>query len=252
MEREIITMIRERFRLETESLLTQRKIKNLTEDIRMENYLLRERKVARIEYDGSLKKMLDALKGKKEQRIEELDRAVRQSEANLQSRKQQLDMEKQTLAELEKAISGIPDRKTLKEQAEGNPAAELEFAKRTAGFCAVQLESMLQTCMTALEEHRKIIRGERAGELMSQSERLGIMAKPEEIAEAIRPVLEELQEALVRQGEDLQIGVFFQSPSLFLNPAARHTKLDRASQAMDQVLNMQKTVKTLMANQDEE
>ena len=91
MEKEIITRIRERFSLETEALLTEQQIKNLTEDVRMEKYLLRERKVARAEYDGSVKKMLDTFRGKKAERIEELDRAIRQSEASLQSCQRQLE-----------------------------------------------------------------------------------------------------------------------------------------------------------------
>lgn len=242
MESTIITQIRERFRLETESLLTEQQLKNLTEDVRMENYLLRERKVARVEYDGSMKKMLDTFRGKKTERIEELDRAIRQSEANLQSRQRQLECEKRRMAELETRISNLPDRRILREQAAGNPEAEREYARQTALFCAFCLEPMLKDCLTALEEQRRIVRGERAGEIMSQRDRVGILAKPEELAEKIYPILTELKEALERTDQELTIGQFFTSPALFLNPAAAHNRIDRVSQAIGQVERVRKEI----------
>ena len=242
MEKEIITRIRERFSLETEALLTEQQIKNLTEDVRMEKYLLRERKVARAEYDGSVKKMLDTFRGKKAERIEELDRAIRQSEASLQSCQRQLECDRQTMAELETRISSLPDRRTLREQAAGDPDAEREYARQTALFCAFRLEPMLRDCLTSLEEQRRIVRGERAGEIMSQRDRVGILAKPEELAEKICPVLTELKEALEGTNQELTVGQFFTSPALFLNPAAAHNRIDRVSQAIGQVERVRKEI----------
>ena len=242
MEKEIMTRIREQFSLEMEALLTAQQIKNLTEDVRMEKYLLRERKVARLEYDGSMKKMLDTLRGKKAERIAELDRAIRQSEASLRSRQRQLECERQTMAELETRLSSLPDRRTLREQAAGDPEAEREYASQTALFCAIRLEPMLRDCLTALEEQRRIVRGERAGEIMSQNDRVGILAKPEELAEKIFPILTELKEALERTDQELTIGQFFTSPALFLNPAAAHNRIDRVSQAIGQVERVRKEI----------
>lgn len=105
---------------------------------------------------------------------------------------------------------------------------------------------------TALMELRRLMRGDRAGEILSIAEQQEIYAAPDRRGEACKPLLLRLKADLTGLGIFFEPGGYFESPTAFIvSAAAAHNRLDRVNQALDQVEDTQRQLRRLKEQLEE-
>lgn len=239
--------IREYFRLETSLLHLEKSKETAEQALRQAKYNLREAQQDRLQYSGSFRAFLDKFSGKREEKELALNRAVKQAEAAISAagqEKQRLDGE---LAEIREQLSRLPSPEELKAK-----AVDLtEFIRLDCLLAMEKLEPLLEENLESLEELRKIRRGERAHELKSRYEWEQLDTAPEQQTRELTPLLEKLAEDLTHLGMELSLGEYFREPTVFLNPAAKHSQLDRVSQAIGQMEQTRKEIRNLRKKLEE-
>lgn len=252
MNNTIIDQLQNRCHLETSALRLERRSKEIKEALKQARFQKRACDEKLLLYDGSFRKFLDRLSGKQEDRQEALCWELNRAEANLNNLlREQDDLDRQ-LSETRKQLLTLPSMDILREEAEKDPQARKEFFRLDALFCMETLQPMLEENHAALFELRRLMRGDRAGEILSIAEQQEIYAAPERRGEACKPLLLRLKADLTGLGVSFEPGGYFESPTAFIvSAAAAHNRLDRVNQALDQVEDTQRQLRRLKEQLEE-
>lgn len=245
MDNGTLQQLRQRYALENTLLRLERRHPVLTETIKQAKYTCRDREEKLLTYQGSLRSFLDKLSGKREDRVEALTREVYQAKAALTAlirEKERLDQEQISVRE---GLSALPSLDVLREEAARETDTEREWAKLEACYCAEKLIPLLEENHKALLECRSLMQGNHP-EILSAEEQQRIHAEPNVWGEQCSPVLARLKAALELLEIPFEIGIYYRAPTAFIvAAAARHNRMDRVNQALDQVLAAQKQVNRL-------
>lgn len=227
--------LRQCYRLEISLLRLEKQSSALSEKIKEARFNLRGCKENLLNYEGSVRGFFDKLSGKREERTEARNREVRQAEAELQAllrQKESLDRELADIAEQRKVL---PDLDALREASDGKDWAALE-----AKFCAEALLPLLEKNYQALLEYRSLLQGSRL-EILTIEKQQEISAGPNIWGEKCRPLMQRLKAALDILQIPFEPGAYYRSPTAYIvSAAAKHNRMDRVNQALDQVLAVKK------------
>lgn len=242
MDKGIMQQLRQRYSLEMSLLLLERRDRELMGKCKEAKYFQRAQTEKQLQYQGSLRSFLDHLTGKREDKAEALSREVRQAEAALNALLREQEKLNQELTCVREGLSALPSLDALREAAAQEPDMEKEWAKLEAAFCAERLSPLLEENYHALLEYRSLMQGSRP-EILSVEKQQKIYTEPNVWGEQCRPLLQRLNRALEVLGIPFSYGSYYSSPSSYLvTVAARHNRMDRVNQALDQVLAVQKQV----------
>ena len=235
-----MTQIRTYFRLETSCFRLKQEQAAAEQKLRQAKYALREAQQERVLYGGSFRAFRDKLTGKREEVELSLHRAVKQAETAVTVAEQEKAGLAAEIAALRDQLELLPSPEKLKTLAERE--ALTEFIRLDSLLTMEMLEPLLEKNLEALEELRKIRRGERSHELKSRMEWEQLDAMPEQQTRELTPLLEKLVENLPHLGMELTLGDYFREPTVFLNPAAKHNQVDSVSRAIGQVERVRKEI----------
>ena len=187
-----------------------------------------------MQYSGSLRYFLDKLTGKAPDRQEELDRKVRQAKAvqeNLESLLESLNRDLEELAAEREQLPAWDSFCTAENRR--------EWAALERKLCAEALLPLLEQTEAALEDYRRLLRGE----LTAAGERYEQATNHIFCAENCTHWLRRLKNAGEILEEPFDAGGYFENPAAFIDgAAARHNRIDRVSQALGQVRKLRKSL----------
>ena len=250
MEINLMEQIRERFRLETSLLQLEQEEKIAEQALRQAKFDLRESQQEQVLYSGSFAAFRDKLTGKREEKELALHRAVKQAETAHSTAWQEKERLTGELSDIRNQLTRLPSSAELAAKAEGDVLTE--FRRLDSLLVVEKLEPLLEENLKALEELRKIRRGERVNELKTRAEWSVLKTMPEQQTADLTPLLLKLEENLPRLGMTLSVGTYFRDPTIFLNPAAAHNRLDRVSQAIGQMERIRKDLRVLRNKLEEQ
>lgn len=231
-------MLEQYYELQTLLLRLTRRQEALNEEIKQAKFDLRSRDERLLNYQGSLRSLLDKASGTREEKLETLRSHVRRAEAQLKALLREQQALEEQLTGTRQALADFPEPEVLRSEGEETLWASLE-----AKFCAEALAPLLEENHKALLEYRSLLQGSRM-ELLTVEERQQIEAAPNVRAEQCRPYLLRLKESLGVQGIPLEPGSYYDSPAAYLvSVAAKHNRFDRVNGALAQVEAMQKKIR---------
>lgn len=222
----------------------QRRSAEAIEAVKQAKYDLRTAQANQVEYTG-FRALWDKASGRYAGKAEELAYHVRQAEARLDMLLRQQSGIADELSRLREGRSQLPSREELKQSALESPDTAKEWAALESRFCAGQLLPLLKKNGEALKEYRRLLRGEYP--VLSVEEQQKICAEPDLWAQQCVDLLQRLQEALGILEIPFELCPYYRNPIFFLMyAAAKHNRLDRASQAQDQVLQTEKIIREIL------
>ena len=230
-------LIRKRYDLELSLLRANRDLTQSEADLRLAKYNLREAKIAQVEYGGSFKSFRDKLTGKQEEAETALRHAVQAAEADEAAAQRAVEALQKEIPELEESLSQHPAWETLR-----NEESETLWCQLEASYCLEVLIPLLESTHRLLMMRRNQFNGTYAGEVKSLQELSDIYSAPEAAAEACKPFLTRLQNALESLGISYTAGVFFENPTAFLSEATKFTRMDRINTAIGQTEALQRSL----------
>ena len=230
-------LIQKRYDLELSLLRANRDLTRCEADLRLAKYNLREANIAQVEYSGSFKSFRDKLTGKREEVETSLRHAVQKAEVCLTVAQQAFEALQKEIPELEESLSQYPAWEALKDAENKSLWCQLE-----ALYCLEVLTPLLESTHRLLMMRRNQFNGTYAGEVKSLQELSDIYSAPEAAAEACKPFLTRLQNALEPLDISCTAGVFFENPTAFLSEATQYTRMDRINTAIVQVEALQRTL----------
>lgn len=252
MENATLTQLRRRYQLETSALRLQSRDQKLTEDLKQAKYARRTCQEKQMAYEGSFRSFLHRLSGKKEDRAEVLSRELRQVEAALNALLRDQEKCRQELADVRQELENLPPLEVLQEIASQTAETAAEAFRLEALFCAGALIPTLEENYSDLFELRRVLRGDRAGEIQTYEERQAIWSAPDISGEKCRSLLQRLESAAAGLDIPFEIGNYYRSPTAFIvSVAASHNRLDRVNQAMDQAAAAKKQAARLLEQLEE-
>lgn len=228
-------MLNRAYELERAIHRSAMQVDSLSEEIAKAKAELRAARVAAVEYSG-LRALADKLRGRYAEVSEQLARQERHAEEKLKDLQRRREGEKARLAEWKEARAALPSGEELRTTENREQWALLEKA-----YCAEVLLPKLDALEEALEEYRKMLRGEYP--ILSLETQAEISAAPIAAGNACAEPLGRLEKALEILGKGSEIPAFFHNPAGFLAAAARHNQLERAVQADQQILALRKLLK---------
>lgn len=186
-------------------------------------------------HEHGLAGFLARFTGRREEKLEALRLEVRHAEAQRDARRRDMEELERTLRETEERLNALPDWPELN-------APEWE-RKTLAGM----LECLLEENYEALEEARKSLRGERAGQIMSRQEFQEFYGAADRTGEGCAVLLKRLHDL----GGLSELPPYYQAPTAYTaNAATTFIRLDRVNEAMDQCLRLQSAVRELLQTPD--
>lgn len=228
------------YEVKTALLRLERRSEEITENLKQAKYDLRSEEEKLLNYEGSVRGFFDKLTGNREETAEVLRREIRKAEATLNTLLREQESLEQSRRELSAQLQALPAPEELRR------LDETKWASLEAKFCAEALSPFLEKNHEALLEYRSLMRGDRP-EILSVWKQQEIYGEPNLWAEKCIPLLKRLQTAMDIQGIPFEIGSYYHSPAAYLvSAAAKHNRLDRVNQALDQVEAIQRKIKELL------
>lgn len=222
----------------------QRK-ETLTEAAMQATWDYRRAQQEEVEYDSSLRRMMDRLRGNREHH-EELLRNIRMAKARMEAASRELKEQEQELDALMQQRLPLPGREDLRIRAERNPEDYRHWAKLERLFCAHFLKPLLAETLEGLEAYRQQLRGGNLDRMMSHQELHKIGTSHIAPARESFLLLQQLKTAMEILEETMEIGSYFENPPAFIeSAAARHNRLDRISAAIAQAEEAQKLAEAI-------
>jgi len=214
--------------------------KELGETVKQAKAELRDARVRQVEYTG-FRALWDKAHGRYADKAEALDYRVRRAEAELKLLQRQQSEITEEISDIQTAKSSLPSMEELKAAALESPETARLWAALECRLCAGKLPPLLEKNEQALLEYRRLLRGEYP--VLSVEQQQTISAEPDIWAQQCSELLERMQEPLGILGMALEIPPYYQSPIFFLMyAAAKHNRMDRASQALDQVQEVRRLI----------
>ena len=230
----------QRYALETVLLRLERQQAVITEDIKQAKYDIRCKNEALLSYEGGLRRFLDQLSGKREEKAEALRRDLRHAENLLSTLLREQEALRQECTELQKELQSLPSLDILRK------ANELEWAALEARYCAEALSPLLEGTKMALLEYRELMQGSRP-DVLSPTAQQEIYTAPNLWGEQCQPLVERLKIALDILETPFAPGGYFDSPASYLvTVAAKHNRLDRVNQALDQTQDIMNLTRKIL------
>ena len=224
------------YETQTALLRLERRSAELVEERKRAKYDLRCSEEALLNYQGSVRSFLDKLSGRREEREETLCRLVRNAEAALKELQREQESLNQKRKELKQVLESLPSSEALRAE------EEQTWASLEAEFCAEALKPLLEDNYRALLEYRSLMQGSRM-EILTIEKQQEIYAEPNVRAELCKPYLLRMKEVMGIQGKSFEIGAYYESPvSYLVNVVAKHNRLDRVNQALNQVETIQRAI----------
>jgi len=207
---------------------------------------IRQEEETLLNYETGIRGFLDRFSGKRDEKIEELNRAVRQAKGKLESLIRQQESAKGQLAELETQSTALPDAAALEAQARQHPETEKVWAELEADLRAQMLLPLLEKNLETLDEYHQLLRGAKVGEVMTRERLYEIGTKHIRWGSACMEQLRQLQSAMAVLKGSWEIPGYFENPAGFIESAAsKYNQIDRAATAMDQVRKAQREMKQI-------
>lgn len=231
------------YELETRLLKLGHREQELTEKLKLaqsDHYQCRQ---ALVGYDcGTIRSFLDRLSGKREQKLDEMNRQVRAAESKVQILRREMESIRQEQAEAVQALALMPDPGNLVAQ---DPSLAREAARLDALYCVQALIPLLENNLAALGAAHDLMRGVRAGEIISYAERQEIYTAPEKTAEDCKILLLRLETAMNTLERPFLIGDYYRSPTGYTAAASEQVRRDRMNQSLRQARETLRQVKNL-------
>lgn len=227
------------YELQTALVRLERRLKEVKEERKQAIFHLRECNENLLNYEGGVRKFLDKLSGKQSEKLEELNRQIRSAQATYDSRIREEETLERNRKETSEQLAALPSWEELRE------TDELKWAQLERKLCAEILQPLLEKNRETLLEYRSLLRGERP-EILSVQQQQEIYSEPDAWAEKCVPLLQRLKTASDILNISFEICSYYQSPKSYLVYAAtKHNRLDRVSQALDQVEKTQKIISNI-------
>lgn len=225
------------YEVQTSLLMLQRRLEEITEEIRQAKYDLRNAEEAQLNYGGSVRAILDGFSGRKAEREELLHRNVRDMEGKRDALLREKEMLQQRQTENLELLKTFPSPEQLRKESD-----PLQWAALEAKYCAEALSPLLEENHRALLKYRSLLRGEYP--ILSPEDRQEISSRPNLRAKECLPWLHRLKEALDILGQPFAPGSYYDSPDAWLfGMAADHNRRDRLNSALDQVEAVEKILR---------
>ena len=237
------------YELETRLFRLSLRSREIGEAVKQAKFDLREARIKQAEYNG-FRALWDKAAGRYEGKMEELNANLRRAEEKLEYLLRQQRDVAQELAYVQEGQSIQPPGEERKAAALAQPETARLWAQLECRLCAEKLAPLLEMNEKALLEYRSFLRGEYP--MLSAERQQEICAEPDIWAQQCAALLERMQEPLQILEMALEIPPYYQSPIFFLMyAAAKHNRMDRASQALDQVLQIRKQVRRILEALDD-
>lgn len=217
----------------------ERRSREVKEARKQAMFHLRDCNEKLLNYEGGIRCIFDKLSGKQEEKLEVLNREIRNAEAARNALIREQEALEQNRKDMTAALEQFPPVEELRE------TDELLWAELERKLCREILRPLLERNREALLEYRSLLRGERP-EILSVQQQQEIYSEPDVWAEKCVPLLQRLKTAMDIQNIPFEICSYYQSPKSYLvYAAAKHNRLDRVNQALDQVEKTLKTVQNI-------
>lgn len=238
--------IKRRYALEEEVFRLGELLEETGQKLRQAKHDSREAEAALLEYTGSLRSFLDGIRGKKETRLETLRQNTSRAKAALEAlaREQEQLLHRQNL--LREEETALPSGQELKEAALEQPETASLWAREEIRLCAGLLLPLLEGNLEALEEYRQQLRGNRAGEILSQEQLHEIGTAHIRWASRSAQLLTRLKDAMAVLEMPFVLDGYFLNPAGYIvSAAARHNQISRVNDALTQVESLKKQLARL-------
>lgn len=237
---DIHTVLNQVYELENRLFSLTLRSRELGETVKQAKADLRDARVRQVEYTG-FRALWDKAHGRYAGKVEELDYNLRRAESELSLLLRQQSEIAEELSDIRKAQISLPSAEELKAAALASPETARLWAVLECRLCAGKLLPLLEKNEQALLEYRRLLRGEYP--VLSVDQQQAICAEPDIWSQQCSELLQRMQEPLGILGLALEIPPYYQSPIFFLMyAAAKHNRMDRASQALDQVQEVRRLI----------
>lgn len=241
---EVRQKLRRSYQLKNELVRLEQQRQELSERLAVCRYTKREAEAALLEYEhGGVKRLLDKLTGKWEEKREELSRDVRNASGALEG-------VQRAAAETERMIVSARQELAALEglEVEYAPLFEAEPGLRElrdrleALHCAIQLAPLLEENDKALKTAGRLAKGDVIGELsMEEHDQNLWFSRADTLAQECRGLLERIAQC----GILLEIHPYFANPAGYIMSATRSGRLDRLNHALDAIWEAKHQIKEL-------
>lgn len=251
MEKDVLVLLDRRYALDTRRYELNSQMEDTEEEIRQAKWHLRCQQQKQVEYESSVRYLLDRLRGKQEEAKEAFTHKIRQEKEKLAELSRKQERIAYQIDQLSRQEEGLPTPEQLREAAEQEPEAMARWAELEFQFCAQMLLPLLKENEAALSEYRAQLRGEHMGQMMSREEFYEMGTAHLDYAGKCGTLLERMGQAARIKEEAWEIPGYFQNPGGFIEAvAAKHTRLDRINKALDQVYAIQKRVDEVLRGKE--
>ena len=246
MAEDLLSRIRRRYEVEASLPGAERAAERAEAALRQAIFDRRDAVEKELAYSGSFGSLRDRLTGKKEARELELRHGVQRAESALAAARQEKDRAEQQLAEIKAQLEQLPAREALLQMARENPDTDAVCSRLEAAYCAAMLTELLEQNHRDLADCGKLLRGEYLGTFAGSEETARIEATPGVSGRECAEYLRRLRTALERLDMTLEGAPYFDDPVYYIvSAAARHNRLDRCRDALEQNEAMQRAIRRL-------
>lgn len=242
-----LSQLRRFYQLQQETLRLERtteKQRQRWDDARGEKIICQENLM---NYEAfSLKSILDRLKGRYTDQLEQYRRAFRQAEAEQKAAQRELEMLQQRQKQNREELDLLPPQEAIRSWIGEDCAGREEFFRLETKLCLAALPPLLEENRKALVDAHAFLRGEYAGQIMSYQQQQEIFAGPDPWGEACGSWLQRLKTALDGLQIPFEIPAYYQNSKTYIvSSATRFSRIDRAAQALAQATAMQKKIEKI-------
>lgn len=237
--------LKQRYHLESALIRQKQSLQETEEKIPAARYDLRQRQQEQTLYEGSLKHLLHRFTGKVAEETERLALGVSSARTVLENLLRLKDSLNQDIAELTAELETLPLWETL--LPEEDPGRRKLWAELESKLCAETLLPLLEKLDLALEDYRSQLRGEKMGEIATAERVHETSTAHIGWAKQCIPLLQRLKRAREILEQPFEPGGYFENPEGYIvSAAAKHNRLNRVNQALEQVLTLRREVESLL------
>jgi hypothetical protein len=246
MAEELVSRIRSYYELEAALPEAERAAAEAEATLRQAMFDLRAAQEEEWTYSGSFRSLKDRFTGKKEEREATLRSAVQRAESALAHARRERDRANQDREKIAAELDRLPSREALEQMAREHPETEAEYHRLEARYCAAVLMPLLDENHRDLTACGKLLRGEYLASFGDPEAPARVEAAPGVSGRKCAGYLRRLRSALERLDMSLEEAPFFDDPAAYIvAAAARHNRLDRCRDALEQNEAMQRAIRRL-------
>ena len=251
MGREIWEKLQRKFTLEKDLLEAEQRLEALEQELPEYQQASWEGAQALREYEtGGLKRLLDRMSGKWEERREFLSREARRAVQALETAQREKAALEEKSAELGRQLGELGDLENeFSRELEEHPQYREQLRRQKAYLLARRLLPRLEETDRAMKTAQKLARGDLLEDLPWEERSRDLwLGRAEPAAGECRELLEKLADCDIL----LEIHPYFENPAWYIRGVTKNTQLDRLNHALDALWDAKHQIKELLLQLSEE